>query len=45
MIKMVSGNKKKIYIQVSAVYIGICAYMHATFQVVELAEANFCVYF
>ena len=40
MIKMVSGNKK-IYIQISAVCIGICAYMHATFLVVEEAESNF----
>ena len=30
---MVSGNKKKIYIQISAVCIGICAYVHATFLV------------
>ena len=37
---MLSGNiKKSIYFfQISAVCIGICAYMHATFLVVEIAD-------
>ena len=40
MIKMPLGNKE-IYIfffQISAVCIGICAYIHATFLVVDLAD-------
>ena len=40
MIKMLSGNKK-IYIffsGFSCVCIGICAYTHATFLVVEIAD-------
>ena len=42
MIKMVSGDKKKkIYIQISAVCIGICAYMHATLLVAEIADSWF----
>ena len=40
MIKILSGSKKNRYIffQISAVCIGICAYMHATFLVVEIAD-------
>ena len=34
-------KKKKIYIQISAVCIGISAYMHATFLVVEKADSWF----
>ena len=31
--------KKNIYFfQISAVYTGVCAYMHATFLVVEIAD-------
>ena len=39
-IKLLSGNyKKSIYVfQISAVCMGICAYKHATFVVVELAD-------
>ena len=40
MTKMLSGNKKHLYIffQISAhVCIGVCAYMDATFLVVEIA--------
>ena len=40
MIKMVSGNKK-IYIRISALCIGICAHMHATFLEVEIADSWF----
>ena len=37
-IKMLHEIKKYLYFfQVSAVCIGICAYMHATFLVVEIA--------
>ena len=40
LIKMLSENKRSLYIffQISAVCIGICAYMHATFLVVEMAD-------
>ena len=40
MTKMLSGVKKKIYVvfQISAVCIGICAYMHTTFLVGEIAD-------
>ena len=41
MIKMLSGNIKNIYIfffQISAVCIGVCAYMHTTFLVVEIVD-------
>ena len=38
MIKMLSGNKKiYIFFQISAVCIGVCAYMHTTFVVGEIA--------
>ena len=40
MIKMVSGNKK-IYTQISALGIGICAYKQATFLVLEIADSWF----
>ena len=36
MIKVLSGNKKKCpqyFFQISAVCIGVCTYMHATFLV------------
>ena len=36
MTKMFSGDKKiYIFFQISAVYIGVCAYMHTTFLVGE----------
>ena len=40
LIKMLSGNKKKstYFFQISAVCIGVCAYMHATFLVGEIAD-------
>ena len=41
MIKMFSGYLKKTYIfffQISAVCIGVCAYMHAKFLVGEIAD-------
>ena len=40
MIKMLLGNKKNIHIffQISAVCMGICAYIRATFLVVDLAD-------
>ena len=40
MIKMLLGNKKNLHIffQISAVCMGICAYIHATFLVVDLAD-------
>ena len=43
MIKMLLGNYKnpKYFFQISAVCIGICAYMHATFLVVEIADSWF----
>ena len=41
MIKILSGNEKKLYIffQISAVCIGVCAYMHSTFLVGEIADS------
>ena len=41
MIKMFSGYLKKnlyIFFQISAVRIGVCAYMHAKFLVGEIAD-------
>ena len=39
MIKMLSGNKKIFFFpQISAVCIGVCAYMHTTFLVGEIAD-------
>ena len=41
MIKMLSGNIKKIYIffpDFSCMHIGVCAYMHTTFLVVEIVD-------
>ena len=40
LIKMLSGNRKKstYFFQISAVCIGVCAYMHATFLVGEIAD-------
>ena len=40
MIKMLSGNKKNLlyFFQTSTVCIGICAYMHATVLVAEIAD-------
>ena len=39
--KMLSGNNKKkciYFFQISAVCIDVCAYMHPTFLVVEIAD-------
>ena len=38
MIKMLSGIKKSFFPQISAVCIGVCAYMHTTFLVGEIAD-------
>ena len=38
MIKMLSGIKKSFPPQISAVCIGVCAYLHTTFLVGELAD-------
>ena len=40
MIKMLAGNKKGLYIffQISAVCIGICANIHPTFLIGEIAD-------
>ena len=39
MIKMLSGKENLyIFFRISAVCIGVCAYMHATFLVVEIAD-------
>ena len=39
MTKMLSGDKKiYMFFQISAVYIGVCAYMHTTFLVGEIAD-------
>ena len=38
MIKMLSGLKKPFFPQISAVCIGVCAYMHTTFLVGEIAD-------
>ena len=38
MIKVLSGNKKiHIFFQISAVYKGVCVYMHTSFLVGEIA--------
>ena len=42
MIKMLSANKKKtlynFFVQISALRISVCAYMHATFLAREIAD-------
>ena len=39
MIKMLSGKENLyIFFRISAVCIGICAFMHATFMVAEMAD-------
>ena len=38
MTKMLSGDKIYIFFQVLAACIGVCAYMHTTFLVGEIAD-------